>query len=151
MSEPSAAPPRPARICAALLAALEAADGRRRQRKRDQTPDAIGLAIKRQLLARVVDEDPDPAAFEGWLLTCMAQIGENQSAGSVAAMARVVLDEWRMAHSMRDFARWLESGAPSADAHPGPGREGGGVGRETRNGSGQGSDLASDPDPRIRA
>ena len=38
---------RPAEVCAALLAALEAAEGRRRSRKRDQTPDAIGLAIKR--------------------------------------------------------------------------------------------------------
>ena len=38
---------RPAEVCKALLAALDAADGRRRKRKRDQTPDGIGLAIKR--------------------------------------------------------------------------------------------------------
>src|SRR5437763_9985731 len=43
---------RPAEICAALLAALEAAEGRRRSRKRDQTPDGIGLAIKRDILKR---------------------------------------------------------------------------------------------------
>ena len=61
---------RPAEVCAALLAALEAAEGRRRSRKRDQTPDAIGLAIKRELLERVVQEDPDPEAFEEWLLHC---------------------------------------------------------------------------------
>jgi hypothetical protein len=26
-------------------------------------------------------------------------------------MARTVLDEWRLAHAMRDFAVWLENGA----------------------------------------
>ena len=61
---------RPAEVCAALLAALEAAEGRRRSRKRDQTPDGIGLAIKRELLQRAVQEDPNPEAFEEWLLQC---------------------------------------------------------------------------------
>ena len=59
---------RPAEICGALLAALEAAEGRRRNRKRDQTPDGIGLAIKRDLLQRAVQNDPNPEAFEEWLL-----------------------------------------------------------------------------------
>ena len=44
---------RPADVCRALLAALEASEGRRRKRKRDQTPDAFGLAVKRDLLQRV--------------------------------------------------------------------------------------------------
>jgi len=35
---------RPAVVCGQLLAALAASDGRRRRRKRDTTPDAIGLA-----------------------------------------------------------------------------------------------------------
>jgi hypothetical protein len=64
----SSRPFRPAEICKALLAALEAADGRRRKRKRDQTPDAIGLSIKRTLLVRAVEDDPNPEAFEEWLL-----------------------------------------------------------------------------------
>ncbi|HXD50617.1 MAG TPA: hypothetical protein VN689_01920, partial [Burkholderiales bacterium] len=58
---------RPAEICAALLAALDAADGLRRSRKRDQTPDGIGLAIKRELLQRAVREDPNAEVFEEWL------------------------------------------------------------------------------------
>ena len=49
---------RPADVCRALLAALEASEGRRRKRKRDQTADAIGLAVKRDLLQRVVEDDP---------------------------------------------------------------------------------------------
>ena len=38
---------RPRDLCAALLRALEASEGRRRRRLRDSTPDALGLAIKR--------------------------------------------------------------------------------------------------------
>jgi hypothetical protein len=59
---------RPADVCRALLAALEASEGRRRKRKRDQTPDAFGLAVKRALLQRAVEDDPQPEAFEEWLL-----------------------------------------------------------------------------------
>ena len=105
---------RPADLCGALLAALDAADGRRKQRKRDQTPDAIGLAVKRRLLERVVGDDPDPLAFEAWLLR-YAEDNADASFGAALAMARSVLDEWRLAHAMQDFAAWLERGAPSDD------------------------------------
>lgn len=91
----------------ALLAALEAAEGRRRRRKRDQTPDAIGLGLKRGLLEAMVNDDPPAAAFEEWLLG---------HAGN--PMAPSVLDEWRLAQAMPDFAAWLAQGAPSDDADP---------------------------------
>ncbi len=107
---------RPADVCKALLAALEAADGRRRKRKRDQTPDMIGLSIKRWLLTRAVEDDPSPDAFEEWLLNCPARIATGESAGAVSAMARSVLEEWRLAHSMDAFRVWLEQGAPSDDS-----------------------------------
>src|SRR5262249_43314601 len=110
---------RPAEVCAALLAALEAAEGRRRSRKRDQTPDAIGLAIKRELLQRVVQEDPHPEAFEAWLLRCGQGGSGPASAGAVAAMARVIFEEWGLTHSMHAFKSWLDQGAPSADADEG--------------------------------
>jgi hypothetical protein len=110
--------PRPAEICAALLAALDAADGLRRNRKRDQTPDGIGLAIKRDLLQRVVRENPNPEAFEEWLLQCsMAYAAE--SAGAVTAMARAIFEEWSLAQSMNEFKSWLDHGAPSDDADEG--------------------------------
>lgn len=112
----TAAPIRPADVCRALLAALDASEGRRRKRKRDQTADAIGLAVKRNLLQRAVEDDPHPDGFEQWLLdyppTCTAP-GE---AGPAFAMARAVFDEWRLAHSLREFRVWLEQGAPSEDA-----------------------------------
>jgi hypothetical protein len=109
-------PLRPAEVCQALLAALEAAEGRKRKRKRDQTPDTIGLSIKRCLLARVVQDDPSPEAFEEWLLNYPVKCATPESSGAVSAMARSVLEEWRLAHSLNGFRVWLEQGAPSDDA-----------------------------------
>ena len=114
---------RPAEVCKALLAALEASEGRNRKRKRDQKPDTIGLSIKRSLLARAVQDNPDPEAFEEWLLNYPAKCDTPESSGAVSAMARTVLEEWRLAHSMDAFRVWLEKGAPSDDAKdekPGP-------------------------------
>jgi hypothetical protein len=110
---------RPADVCRALLAALEGSEGRRKQRKRDQTPDGIGLSIKRSLLARAVEEDPAPDLFEEWLLNSPRTCATAQSPGAVAAMARSVLEDWRLAHSSEEFRVWLERGAPSDDARPG--------------------------------
>ena len=102
---------RPAVICRELLAALEASEGRRRRRKRDTTPDAIGLGIKRALLEGAVAEDPEAADFERWLLErCLAAGGET---GAMRAMALEVLAEWRLASSLPAFGDWLDHGAPS--------------------------------------
>lgn len=108
---------RPATVCRALLSALEASEGRRKRRKRDTTPDAIGLAIKRRLLERAVADDPEPKAFEQWLLDRAVEFGgEAPFSGAVAAMARDVYEEWRLAHSQSSFRDWLAGGAPSEDA-----------------------------------
>lgn len=106
---------RPADVCRALLAALEASEGRRKTRKRDQTPDAFGLAVKRELLQRAVDDDPEPEAFEQWLLEYPATCEAAELAGPASAMARAVFEEWRLAHSLGQFRLWLEQGAPSDD------------------------------------
>jgi len=105
--------PRPGEICGQLLAALDASEGRRRKRKRDTTPDAIGLEIKRELLAAAVREDPDPEAFEGWLLERSLA---SPASGAVRAMAQSVLAEWRLALASKPFRSWLGAGAPSDDA-----------------------------------
>ena len=109
---------RPSEVCRALLAALEASDGRRRKRKRDQTADAFGLAVKRDLLQRVVDEDPPPHAFEEWLFNYPTTCERPELAGPALAMARAVFEEWRLTYTLRDFKIWLEQGAPSDDAKP---------------------------------
>jgi len=106
----------PAEVCRALLAALDASEGRRLKRKRDQTPDAFGLAVKRNLLRQVVEDDPRPDAFEQWLLDYPSRYDGTALAGPACAMARAVFEEWRLAHSLIEFRRWLEQGAPSADA-----------------------------------
>ncbi|HEY9014700.1 MAG TPA: hypothetical protein VIM84_06530, partial [Gemmatimonadales bacterium] len=90
--------PRPADICSQLLAALAASEGRRQRRKRDTTPDSIGLDIKRRLLEGAVRDDPDPDEFEGWLLSHIET--EYAAAGGPArAMALDVLADVRLAAS----------------------------------------------------
>jgi hypothetical protein len=109
-----ALPLRPGDICRELLAALEASEGRRQRRKRDTTPDAIGLTLKRELLERAVAADPEPDEFEAWLLEqCRAAGGAE---GGVRAMALSIFEEWRLAHQAEPFRAWLAQGAPSDDA-----------------------------------
>jgi hypothetical protein len=121
-SKESSASFRPADVCRALLAAIEASEGRRRSRKRDQTADAFGLSVKRALLQRAVEDDPRPEAFEAWLLEYPMTVGVPELAGPAFAMARAVFEEWRLAHSLGEFRRWLEEGAPSDDATDGRSR-----------------------------
>lgn len=105
---------RPRDVCRELLAAVDASEGRRKRRKRDTTPDAIGLAIKRDLLERAVVADPDPDDFEGWLLEQCAAAGPGE--GGMRAMALSIYEEWRMAVGTGPFRDWLAQGAPSDDA-----------------------------------
>ncbi len=109
------APVRPGAFCGFLLRALEAAEGQTRRRKRDQAPDKLGLSIKRELLQRAAAADPEPDAFEGWL---MEQIVRTPGAGPVRAMCEQIFLEYRMAALQPDFAEWLAAGAPSDDAEP---------------------------------
>ncbi len=106
---------RPADFCRQLLAALDASEGRRKRRKRDTTPDAIGMALKRGLLERAMRDDPEPEAFERWLLEhCLAA---GNASGPLRAMAQDMLAEWRLAEASPSFREWLNQGAPSDDAN----------------------------------
>src|SRR3712207_5759539 len=58
---------RPAAVCQQLLQATDASEGRRKRRKRNTTPDSLGMEVKRALLEAVVADDPDPDLFEAWL------------------------------------------------------------------------------------
>jgi len=106
---------RPAFVCRALLEALEASEGRRRRRKRDTTPDAIGMLLKRGLLAYASEADPDPDTFEAWLLERCLAAADNASIGALRAMAQEIVAEWRLAAVSADFRAWLAAGAPSED------------------------------------
>jgi hypothetical protein len=109
--------PRPGEICRQLLATIDAAEGRRKRRKRNTTPDTIGLGIKRDLLERAARDDPPPEAFETWLVEQCLAAGD--LAGPTRAMALDILDEWRMAVASGGFRTWLAQGAPSDDTRPG--------------------------------
>ncbi len=115
MNDPSDPELRPRDVCRALLAALDASDGRRRKRKRDQTADAFGLGVKRDLLQSAVAADPPPEAFEGWLLEYPVTRDAPELQGPALAMARAVFEEWQLAHTLGSFRQWLEHGAPSED------------------------------------
>jgi hypothetical protein len=97
-----------------LLAALDASEGRRRRRKRNTTPDSIGMAIKRRLLEETVHDDPDPEAFEGWLVK-HSDLDETSPSGPARAMALEIMADWRLAQTSPVFRSWLEQGAPSDD------------------------------------
>ena len=101
-----------------IFPAINASEGRRRRRKRDTTPDAIGMSLKRQLLAQSVDADPDPEAFEAWLLERCLTGPADASMGVLRAMAREVLAEWQFAVASADYREWLAAGAPSEDRGP---------------------------------
>lgn len=106
-------PLRPGVFCRQLLDAMVASEGRRRRRKRDTTPDALGMSIKRDLMERAAAEDPEPEAFEAWLL---GQVLSSPVGGPVRAMCAEILDEYRVAHADPTFGRWLAEGARSEDA-----------------------------------
>jgi len=105
---------RPADVCRQLLASLAVSEGRAQRRQRNTTPDAIGLAMKRDLLAGAVQDDPDPDAFESWLLwRCQAT---GMAYGPVRASALEILAEWRLTDNSQSFRQWLAHGVPSDDA-----------------------------------
>jgi hypothetical protein len=106
---------RPGEFCRLMLRTIEASEGRRRRRKRNTTPDAIGLDIKRDLLQRAADDDPAPEAFEAWLLQ---QAITAPASGPVRALCGEILVEYQVAQQDPDFGRWLAEGAYSADADP---------------------------------
>jgi len=106
-------PLRPAEFARRSLAAIEASEGRRRRRKRDTTPDKIGLDLKRELLYQTAAADPPPDGYEAFLL---AQVLAARAAGPLRALAAELLDEYRLAALDPTYSRWLANGAPSDDA-----------------------------------
>jgi len=106
---------RPADFCRALLAAADASEGRRRRRKRDTTPDALGLAVKRAMLERLVVDDPDARDLDAWLFAHCTSVAPPCGDGAVQAMALEILHEWRLCRTVEAFGAWLSEGAPSED------------------------------------
>lgn len=96
---------------------MDAAEGRRKRRKRNTTPDALGMDIKRALLEAAVADDPEPDDFESWLFAQVQEAGAR--AGAARAMALEVRDDWHFALASGGFRDWLAAGAPSDDRRVG--------------------------------
>ena len=117
MTGPEASVLRPAQVCAQLIQATEASEGRRKRRKRNTTPDNIGMEVKRGLMEAAITADPDPDAFEEWLFQQVLLAGP--LSGATRAMAMQIHDEWQFALATAGFREWLAEGAPSDDTRPG--------------------------------
>ena len=77
------------------------------------------MTVNWALLERAAEDDPEPEAFEKWLLNYSLTCNAPDLAGSASAMARAVFEEWRLAHSLGEFRVWLDRGAPSEDVGDG--------------------------------
>ena len=104
---------RPGEFSRQYLNSLSASEGRRKRRKRDTTPDSLGMQLKRELLLAAMDDDPEPAAFEAWLL---ARTLNAPASGPLRAMCAEILADYHFASLDPGFGQWLAHGAPSADA-----------------------------------
>ncbi|HLY65478.1 MAG TPA: type III secretion fhipep protein [Chloroflexota bacterium] len=99
---------RPAQVCEWLLTSIEVAEGQRKRRARNTTPDNIGLNLKLDLLKRCVAGDPEPDAFEGWLL--QRSLDSDQPSGPVRAICADILFEWQTALNDPFYRDWLLAG-----------------------------------------
>jgi hypothetical protein len=80
-------------------------------------PTPSGYRSSASSSSRAVLSDPEPDAFEAWLLErCLS--GETASMGAMRAMAQEVLTEWRLTVASVEFRDWLAAGAPSEDRTP---------------------------------
>lgn len=76
-----------------------------RQRARSQEPDLAGLALKRQLLDRVVAIDPDPEQLEASLVRLVEELGP--PTGPTRAIAVHFWEEWQAACASPDLVGHL--------------------------------------------
>jgi hypothetical protein len=84
---------------------LASGDLRPRKRARDQQADLAGLALKRAVLERLAELDPEPGETEAALMTIVSELGE--PAGPARAVAALVRDEWQMACAAPDWVALL--------------------------------------------
>jgi hypothetical protein len=75
------------------------------------------MAIKRDLLEAVVQENPTPETFERWLVEPCQAAGA--ASGPVRAMALDAYADWRLAEASRSLQTRPDQGAPSDDVQPG--------------------------------
>jgi hypothetical protein len=106
---------RPRDLARLLLASEELRPSRR---KRSQSPDVAGLELKRSLLQRLAELDPEPDQLEATLAGLIDELG--QPPGPIRALAIGFRDDWQ---GLSANPAWLEQLQEEAA------REGSGGGR----------------------
>jgi hypothetical protein len=91
------------------LLLLASGDLRPRQRARDQLADLAGMEIKRRILERLVEADPEPEELELVLMEIVDEIGP--PSGPTRAVAAVIRDEWQAASAAPEWVSQLLSDA----------------------------------------
>jgi hypothetical protein len=92
-----------------------------RQRARDQQADRAGLELKRRLLDRLAELDPEPAELQAALFRIVEEIGP--PTGPSRAIALNVYEEWQAAcatpeltaHLLGEAARETQQGIRSQE------------------------------------
>jgi hypothetical protein len=85
-----------------------------RQRLRNQTPDMIGLELKRRLLQAIADRDPEPAKLDETLACLIDELGP--PTGPVRALALSFREEWQ---ALPANPQWIEHLQTEASRHEG--------------------------------
>jgi hypothetical protein len=78
-----------------------------RQRLRSQTPDALGLELKRRLLQSVAALDPEPKDLDQALERLVNE--GNAPSGSLRALALSFRDEWQALPANPEWIEYLQS------------------------------------------
>jgi hypothetical protein len=120
MSETDTTPDPPLRP--ASLAQLMLAGGglRTRPRARDQQADVAGIALKRRVLARLLELDPEPEAFDAALEQIVRDLGPPY--GPTRAICLSLRAEWDALRHAPAFGAWLLQEALQADVRSRKGR-----------------------------
>jgi hypothetical protein len=87
------------------LLLLASGDLRPRKRARDQQADVIGLELKRAILERLADLDPESADLDAALVRIIEEM--STPTGPARAVARVVREEWQMACAAPEWVAQL--------------------------------------------
>jgi len=74
-----------------------------RQRLRSQSPDSAGLEMKRRLLQRIVDLDPETGHLDATLARLIDELGP--PSGPIRALALGFRDDWQ---GLASNPEWLE-------------------------------------------
>jgi hypothetical protein len=117
MNHPPESPLEPLRPRDLALLLLASGDLRPRQRARDQQADRAGLELKRRLLERLAEVDPEPDELPTLLARVIDEIGP--PTGPTRAIAVSIHEEWQMANENPEWIGHLIAEATRANEEGG--------------------------------